>query len=275
MNGGMDYPPNYNLAGPLERLLVFVLRRSSGFWNHILPGKRQAVLLLVANDRTRRALPPGLDNKPILELPENGVDTDLFKPRSPSTECGQFRIICVSRLVDWKRIDLLLDACAGLVGKVDFHLDLLGDGPLRGALEDRMQQHLLENRVQFHGRIAHAQTAELLRSADVMVLPSVRECGGAVVLEAMASGIPVIAAKWGGPADYITAETGVLIPPATPEVFVHAMTEAILTLARDQTLKARMGDAGRLRAVALYDWRAKAKKIFQIYQDVLHSTSAN
>ena len=53
----------------------------------------------------------------------------------------------------------------------------------------------------------------LLRNSDIMVLPSMRECGGAVVLEAMASGVPVIAAKWGGPADYISEGTGILIPP--------------------------------------------------------------
>ena len=83
--------------------------------------------------------------------------------------------------------------------------------------------------MQFHGRLPQSAAAELLRNSDIMVLPSMRECGGAVVLEAMASAVPVIATKWGGPIDYITADTGILIPPATPEIFVGELANALLS----------------------------------------------
>jgi glycosyltransferase involved in cell wall biosynthesis len=107
-----------------------------------------------------------------------------------------------------------------------------------------------------------------------MVLPSMEECGGAVVLEAMASGVPVIAAKWGGPADYITEDTGILIPPATPDAFVEELAKAILWMAENPERRARMGEAGHQRAVALYDWRVKADALLKIYNDVLGSNAA-
>jgi glycosyltransferase involved in cell wall biosynthesis len=269
MNGGMDYPPNYNLAGRLERFIILSLRSTAGFWNSILPGKRQAALLLVANKRTYNALPAKLRKKRIFEFVENGVDVDLFRPESTSVKHGSFRIIYVGRLIDWKRVDLLIDACKRLSGSATFELDIVGDGPKRVALEEQVRRLSLAGHVRFHGRLPQTAAAGLLRSADVMVLPSMRECGGAVVLEAMASGVPVIAADWGGPADYITADTGILIAPATPDMFVDELAKAILSMARNPQAQAKIGQAGRRRAEALYDWRAKTRALMKIYEDVL------
>jgi alpha-maltose-1-phosphate synthase len=273
MNGGMDYPPNYNLAGRLERFIVFSLRCTAAFWNTILPGKRRAALLLVANQRTYEALPLGLRERQVLEFVENGVDVDLFKPRPAKVNQQNFRVIFVGRLVDWKRVDLLIAACARLVASVNFELDIVGDGPKRSQLEQLVQRLSLGPRVRFHGRLPQSAAAELLRNADVMVLPSMRECGGAVVLEAMASAVPVIAANWGGPADYITSETGILIPPETPERFIQGLAKAMSWMARDHAARTRMGLAARQRAEALYDWRAKAKSLVKIYEDVLRTNS--
>ena len=247
MNGGMDYPPNYNLAGGLERLVIFILRATSAFWNWVLPGKRLAALLLVANRRTYEALPRGLRGARVLELVENGVDVEVFKPAVVDDQEDRdemLRVVYVGRLVDWKRVDLLISACARLVGRenseLKFELDIVGDGPLRGQLETQVNDLSLTRYVRFHGRLTHSETAILLRSAHVMALPSMRECGGAVVLEAMASGVPVIAAHWGGPTDYVTPETGILIPPATPNEFIQALAAAIVSMAKDPSKRRKM-----------------------------------
>jgi len=271
MNGGMDYPPNYNLASRFERFIIAGLRWSARFWNNALPGKRQAALLLVANKRTREALPAKLKEKRILELVENGVDMDLFRPEPADAGHHAFRIIYLGRLVNWKRIDLLVDACKRLSGSISFQLDVVGDGPMGAFLKDQVQRLSLVSNVRFHGRLPHSAAAELLRRADVMVLPSVHECGGAVVLEAMASGIPVIAQKWGGPADYITGDTGILIPPATPALFITELSKALLWMAQNPQARTEMGKAGRRRAAALYDWRTKANALLKIYEDVLNA----
>jgi glycogen synthase len=129
----------------------------------------------------------------------------------------------------------------------------------------------LTGRVQFHGWVAQAAAAELLRSSDIMVLPSMRECGGAVVLEAMASGVPVIATKWGGPTDYIAQDTGILIPPETPDEFVGRLADAIIWMADNPDVRVKIGHAARRRVQELYDWQVKAKALLQIYQNVVNN----
>jgi glycosyltransferase involved in cell wall biosynthesis len=269
MNGGMDYPPNYNLAGRVESAIVAILRWASGFWNKVLPGKRRAALLLVANSRTFEALPSNTRHKWIREFTENGVDLDRFHAGRVVITRETIQIIYVGRLVDWKRVDLLLSACARLVGEVSFQLHVVGEGPLRGALETQVRQLSLTDDVQFYGFLSQAKAAELLRDSDMMVLPSMRECGGAVVLEAMASGVPVIATDWGGPADYITEGTGILIPPRKPEEFVKELSDAVVWLAKNPDARAKMGQAGRTRTEQFYDWQVKAEMLLRIYQEVL------
>ena len=270
MNGGMDYPQYYRAGRGFEQCIIAFLRTTAAVLNVILPGKRRASLLLVANRRTFDALPTKLKSKRIIELVENGVDTNLFQPlkRMPKTN-DIFRLVHISRLVDFKRVDLLLDACARLKGEVNFRVDLVGDGPLRKSLEQQAQRLCLNKHVHFHGRRTHAEAAALLQTADSLVLTSMLECGGAVVLEAMACGIPVIATKWGGPTDYVIPETGILVPPATPEQFVEELAKAMAWMARNPQARGQMGEAGRRRAETLYDWRGKSQALLKIYEEVL------
>ena len=269
MNGGMDYPPHYSLAGRFERAIVFILRWTAVLWNKILPGKQHAALLMIANKRTFDALPVNTKPGKVVEFAENGVDLDRFHINPDVTAREAIRIIYIGRLVDWKRVDLLLSACSKLVGKLDFQLDIVGAGPLRASLEEQSDRLGLTAHVQFHGFMPQSAAADVLRNSDIMVLPSMRECGGAVVLEAMASGVPVIAAKWGGPADYITEGTGVLVPPNRPEHFIGELADAIVRLARIPDARFKMGQAGRNRVKELYDWRVKARALLKFYEDVV------
>ena len=269
MNGGMDYPQNYNSVSRVEQAIISALRWTANSWNYVLPGKREAALLLVANERTYNALPSNLKSKPFVKLVENGVDPNLFKPTQTQVKHQNFRVVYVGRLVDWKRVDLLIEACSRLKDQIDLHVDLIGEGPLRESLENQVRRLGLTDHFCFHGRLSQSSAADLVREADVFVLPSMRECGGAVVLEAMASGVPVIATKWGGPAEYITEDTGILISPATPTVFVDELARAMLWLAGHPQDREKMGRACRERVLAFYDWRAKAMMLLKIYEDVV------
>jgi glycosyltransferase involved in cell wall biosynthesis len=275
MNGGMDYPPNYEMAGRFERAVITILRRTSAFWNRVLPGKRYAALILVANKRTYAALPSNIRDNRVLEFVENGVDLERFQAESGGTSRENVNIIYMGRLVDWKRVDLLLDACGKLIGKLNFKIHIVGDGPLRGALERQVREMSLANYVQFHGWTPQAAAAKLLRGSDIMVLPSMRECGGAVVLEAMASGVPVIAPNWGGPADYVTEDTGILLPTGSPDGFVAELANALVWMATNREVRVRMGIAGRRRAQELYAWDVKATALLKIYEDVVSAEITN
>jgi glycosyltransferase involved in cell wall biosynthesis len=265
MNGGMDFPPAFaGSASVAERAFMGAGRELAHAVNRLIPGKHEAAILLTANERTRKALPRSATSR-VIQLVENGVDLSLFSggKQTPSTD-GRCRFVFMGRLVDWKRVDLLLEACALLRGQ-RFTLEILGDGPLRAALEAQAKALALSERITFHGLLPQERCSALLTESDALVLPSLRECGGAVVLEAMACGLPVIATNWGGPADYLDANTGILVDPANHTDFVSGLATAMRRLIESPALRSKLGAAGRRRVEQEFDWERKIDRILEIY----------
>ncbi|MCB1389610.1 MAG: glycosyltransferase family 4 protein [Rhodobacteraceae bacterium] len=265
MNGGMTWPPGYeDFEGRASRLFVGIGRPMAGLVNRLIPGKRRAALLLVANERTARALP--VRNLPVVELVENAVDFALWPDPGPRpVPGGPLRLAFMGRLVDWKALDVALTALTRTREAVT--LDILGDGPERAALEAQARALGLHDRVTFHGFLPQRDCAPHLARADALILPSLRECGGAVVLEAMAMGLAVIASDWGGPADYLDADCGLLVPPAPREGFAARLAEAIDSLAPGRARA--MGAAGAAKVRAQYDWAQKVDTIEALYRRAL------
>ncbi|MFN4243218.1 MAG: glycosyltransferase family 4 protein [Tepidisphaerales bacterium] len=270
MNGGMTFPPGFaRYESRLGALLVRLARAGSHVVHLVLRGKREAHTLLVANERTRRALPRGVRGR-VIELVENGVDFTVFTPPdAPKAAGGPTRFVFAGRLVDWKGVDHLLRAMKLVVAETPAELEVLGDGVERGRLEALRDELGLQGVVHFRGWLAQTEVARRLRQADVFVLPSLWECGGAVVLEAMAAGVPVIATDWGGPADYLDAETGVLVPPTDPRQFPLDLARAMIRLARDPALRRRLGDAAAAKVRLHYDWERKIDRILEIYESAV------
>jgi glycosyltransferase involved in cell wall biosynthesis len=268
MNGNIDYPPGMQLRQNVLSTLLLNLGRlfSSNFLNFLIPGKRRAKILLVANDRTKQALPNGADGE-ILTLVENGVDLSLWKhPRSMmATSTHETRFIFIGRLVGWKGLDLLLESFQEVESKVEARLEIIGDGELRQQLQLQVARLGLSAKVHFSGWLSHEECAVKLSEANVFVLPSLLECGGAVVLEAMAMGLPVIASNWGGPADYVDSSCGILIDPTSKEAFVQGFTQAMLKLAQFPDLRSEMGRIGKDRVHQYFDWEKKVDQILDIY----------
>ncbi|RLV49299.1 glycosyltransferase family 4 protein [Nocardioides mangrovicus] len=269
LNGGMEYPPGFRAdARRSERWLRAGLRVVSGLAARLAPGRARAGMVLVANERTRRALPRAVRRVPSEILVENGVDLDLFEPRGPRSEYAEpVRFAFVGRLVDWKRVDLALQALARLPQA--YCLDVVGDGPEGPALRRLGQQLGLAERVVFHGRLTQAASADVLAGCVALVLPSTYECGGAVVLEAMAAALPVVATDWGGPADYLDdGRTGVLVPPTDAEHVVAGFAAAMARLASDPDAAREMGRAGRREIERSYDWERKVDRLQTLYAEV-------
>lgn len=270
MNGGMTYPPAFRALE--KRLVSWFVRTGRLFANGLnafLPGKRRAATLLVANERTRQALPAHVRGR-VVDLVENGVNLDLWQAgeRRPDPE-RPVRFVFAGRFEHWKGIALLIEAFARLDPKTPAVLDIIGDGPLRAQFEAQAAGLNLGSRVRFLGWLPQSGFAAELRSTDVFVLPSLFECGGAVVLEAMAAGVPVIAARWGGPADYLDDTCGILVDPTTRESFVADLAAAMQTLAVDPALRERLAKAAREKVVREFDWERKGDRILEVYADAI------
>ncbi|WP_280152736.1 glycosyltransferase family 4 protein [Piscinibacter sp. XHJ-5] len=279
MNGGMEYPPAFaRHRGRAERSLLAVGRWSAAVLNALMPGKRRAATLLVANARTRHALPAGVCPR-VVELVENGVDLSLWRDEAPAERVDGVPLFAfVGRLVDWKAVDVLLEAFRVASQRARMGLVIIGDGVQRASLE-RLAHHLCiaavpqtpaGEGVRFTGWLPQSACAERLRDADVLVLPSLLECGGAVVLEAMAMGKPVIATAWGGPLDYLDERCGVLVRPANRAALVRGLADAMVRLAASPELRRSMGRHGREKALRDYDWEVKVDRMLALYREACH-----
>jgi glycosyltransferase involved in cell wall biosynthesis len=271
MNGGMDFPPGYeDMHSRIGRLMLRFGRFGSGLANRLVPGKRRAAALLVANLRSAAVLPPG-GPAPIL-LVENGVDLSLWAPppqdRPARLPADPFRLVFMGRMIDLKATDITLHAVAAARARgLDVRLDLLGDGDQRPRLEDLSERLGLTGAVTFHGFLPQTVCAAELDRADALILNSVHECGGAVVLEAMARGLPVIAADWGGPADYLDDSCGRLVSPVPRAGFAQRLADAIAELAGDPDLCARLGHSD-------YDCEKKVDRMLEVYAGALTADRA-
>lgn len=191
----------------------------------------------------------GVPESRIADIPA-ALDTDRLTPRRARelTRCELGAgddpvILTVGSLVPLKGFDTLLEAVAGLTPPP--HLWIAGNGP-EGHTLTRLAHALgIGDRVQFLGR--RDNVADLMVAADVVALPSRREAGGLVAIEAMALGRPVVASRVGGLALAVEdGVNGVLVPPDDPD----ALAAALVALLRDGALRERLGAAARRQAAA-------------------------
>jgi len=206
---------------------------------------------------------------PVREIVENGVDKNRFSADILSRgERNEIIFAFVGRLVDWKAVDILLEALALISCKTKITFEIFGDGDERPALESLVEKLGLKERVVFHGFVSQEKVAERLSQLDGLVLSSLFECGGAVVLEAMALGLPVISTKWGGPVDYLDERCGILIDPGSRAALVQGFAESMQYLAENPKIRQQMGLNGRQKIDAKFDWEAKVDAILEVYDAV-------
>jgi glycosyltransferase involved in cell wall biosynthesis len=124
----------------------------------------------------------------------------------------------------------------------------------------------VERRVHFTGWLSQQECASHLRESIALVLPSLYECGGAVVLEAMATGKPAIATRWGGPADYLESSCGILVERKSYDGLVSGFAETMQKLLVSPKLAKSMGAAGRERATRDFNWQGKIDQVIRIYR---------
>jgi glycogen synthase len=254
--------PRHTLVGNTPRALL--LRTLGGLaeaW-----GERRADAVIALTDRLAgRLLEAGLDPGRVHVIP-SGVDPGRFvgPPADPAPELPRPRVLFVGRLAPQKGVRTLLEAVP-LLRHRDVPVLLVGDGPERGRLERRAAGLGLAGRVRFLGFATPRQVTAWLCHADVLVLPSVYEELGSVLLEAMAAGLPVVASAVGGiPAVVRDGGEGLLVPPGEPP----ALAAAVDRVLGDRALAGRLARAATERAAAFH-WDRLAEQVLEVYRGVV------
>lgn len=235
---------------------------------------RSATRVLAVSQYTRQYAQK-LTKRRQVEVLSNGVDNQRFSPvagpeqkRSIRTQlglpCDSFLLFTVRRLVFRNGLDTLLQACCRLRDQNDIFVLIGGAGPERPALERFIRQERLRN-VRLAGFISEEDLPEYYRAADAFVLPTrTGEGFGLVLLEALATGIPVITTQGGAQQEIVEhGGTGLLVPPESPE----RLAETILQLSNEPWLVKEMGHRGRGRAVEM-DWDRCVDRLEEILTDV-------
>jgi glycosyltransferase involved in cell wall biosynthesis len=246
-----------------------------------LPNKRYFADLAAADalvaDGWAAAHLPAILNQPV-EHVRKGVDTDLFRADGPHMRaelaCDERCVaLVVSRLVPIKNVAFAVDAVARAAREQpDVMLVIVGDGPLRPALEARVAALRIGDRVMFAGHVPHEQLPGWYRSADLFVLPSEFDNSPNVVLEAMASGLPIVATDVGGIREYVRAGVnGELVPLDDPETFANA----IARYATNPDLARGIGRRNRDEAVARFSWAQSAQSLRAVYERVIDAHGAH
>jgi colanic acid/amylovoran biosynthesis glycosyltransferase len=199
-----------------------------------------------------------------------GVDTNFFRPRKTAAPERPFSILCVGTLHEVKGQSYLLEACRLLAESgADVACTLVGDGPDRAALVEQIAASGLEERVTIAGRRTRSEVAELLGRADVLVSPSVPTAEGkregipVVLMEAMASGVPVVASGISGIPELVEdGQSGLLVPPRD----ASALASALRMLHDDPALRERLARAGRQTVEREFDVRKNADELVRSFR---------
>ena len=271
LNGGVPWPKQFRARQYAENEWLSHVRWLYKLMPAYRATRRYSAAILAGSKFTRDEMPNWVKEKCIY-IPENGVDPDRFSKPRVRIASKPLRAAFVGRLVPYKGADILIEATAAALNAGQLELHLIGDGPQRAFLEKLADQLNVRSKVHFHGWIAHEQMQDELGMCDFLALPSIREFGGGVVLEAMALGLPAIVADYGGPAELVDSETGIKVAFHDKKSLVDGMRLAIESVIRCPEMLAELGSAARQRVAEKYTWEAKANQIVRVYQAVLSGT---
>lgn len=273
VNGGVPFPEGFQETARKEYAHLNFLR---AFGRALIPGYvetyKKADKILGGSTYTLNMLKEmfAIQDNRIELFYENGISKNFFTNAKATRNDSKINLLFVGRLVPYKCADILIESISQLEPEIrhKIQLTIVGDGSEKDNLEKRVQELQLGNVVKLAGWVSQAETLEYYRKSDIFCFPSIREFGGAVVLEAMACGLPCIVANNGGIGEYVTEETGFKIEPLSREYLTQELTKRIKILVEDEKLRKNMS-AKSIERAQDFEWGQKGRKIAEIYERML------
>jgi glycosyltransferase involved in cell wall biosynthesis len=268
LNGGIPWPKNFRNVQYAEREWLSHFR----WLFKILPGYRStrkySSAIIAGSEYTCAEMPKWSYGRCVY-IPENAVDVSSIIRRTHYRMHSPFSVGFVGRLVPYKGADVLIEAASGFLKANQLKLHIVGDGPQKKSLDELVARLGVGANVEFHGWLPHVQAQQILGMCDVLALPSIREFGGGVIVEAMAQGVPAIVADYGGPSELVDESSGIKVPFVDRESLVRGFERAIHEILEKPEMLEVLGSAAQHKVVATLTWEAKAKQILEVYAAVL------
>ena len=235
---------------------------------------RNSLLTFSATPKTAERLRL-IGSKNIRILTQCGMPHTDFATLAPlnNQHSATFRFISIGNLLSLKGFHFALKSFAKANLPNTEYL-IVGSGPEKERLQALAKNLNIDHRVHFSGKLSRQETLLKLQSCQVLVHPSLHDSGGMVCLEAMAAKKPVICLDLAGPALTVTNETGIKIPAVSSFQIINDLTEAMIKLGKNESLREQMGIAGRHRAIGYFSWDEKVKIIQQHYQEIVSTFPA-
>ena len=209
---------------------------------------------VVANSNGLRALANVFDARFEIPIIPNGVNLQEYAAEVRAWSPP--RLLSVGRLVHQKGLDLAMHALAELKD-LEWEWCIAGDGPQINVLRSLANELGIQDRITFPGWRSHAELVECYKGSNLFLFPSRHEGMPNVVLEAMASGLPVVASRIAGNEELVLdGETGLLFPSEDVESLCVALRKLLI----DNSQRQKMGNASRRRVEALYSWENTAQR---------------
>lgn len=191
------------------------------------------------------------------------------RPARRGTSSAALKILFAGQLTYIKGAMLALEAYRIFAARSreDSELAIAGDGPYRRRMTGFIKKYGLCGKVKLLGNLPRRELLMVMAASDIFLFPTL-EGGSMVVLEAMASGKPVVCLDWGGPGEFVDASCGIKVVVGKKSQIIRDMALALNRLSDEPHLRMALGEAARKRAAA-YSWEAKAVMIDSIYREVL------
>jgi len=262
LNGGLPYVQGFSQADN-QKQWISGFRMLYQFMPFARSTYRNAAAIIAASSQTYAEFAKFRDK--LFFVPEPGIGRSVCSDDPRSRQPGaKLELIFVGGLIPCKACDLALRAATALLRGDLARFTVLGDGPERSRLEQLTRSLGIEKAVSFCGWVSHAEVLTRLRSADVLVFPSVRDFGAGVVFEALASGAVPVVADFGGPGDIVYPDVGYKVPLTNENDVVAKMEKILAELAGNPRLLERLRQQGVSYARERLTWDAKAQSTTQV-----------
>jgi glycosyltransferase involved in cell wall biosynthesis len=268
LNGGLPWPEGFPQLVKQRREAGYWVSNLRGLYRY-LPFARstyaKAAAIIAGSSHTFAEF--GAYREKVFFVPgENGLDPALLtkRVRLGASREEKLQMIFVGRLIPLKACDLALRAASGLLRAGKAHFTVVGDGPERESLQQLTKSLGIDNAVTFTGWLTGSDTLAQFQQADVLVFPSLREFGGAVIFEALGLGAVPVVADFGGPGDIVTPEIGYKIALTNEDDLIMKLESILELLADDRNHLEMLRRRGMAYASEHLTWDGKARVVSKV-----------